>query len=76
MNLSQIDTRKLIYYCWERKLSPHAMAAELNITLDNGTVSESTYRQWVLQFNEGKFDAKYSDSSGRPSLYIDDTINQ
>ena len=52
------------------------IVAELNSTLANGTVSERICRQWVLQFNEGKFDLEDSDRYGRPSLDMDDTINQ
>jgi [histone H3]-lysine36 N-dimethyltransferase SETMAR len=76
MNFSQSDVRKCIYYCWKRGLAPAAIAAEMNSTLGPDTVSERTCRRWVAQYTDGNFVVDDKERSGRPSLDINDAIQQ
>jgi histone-lysine N-methyltransferase SETMAR len=76
MNFDREDLRKLIYFCWKRGLQTSDIHKEINGTLGNGVVSLRTCANWVAKFREGVNDVKDEERSGRPSLNLDQEIDE
>jgi histone-lysine N-methyltransferase SETMAR len=76
MNFDREDIRKLIYYGWKRGLHTSDINQEINKTLGNGVVSLRTCANWVSTFREGVYDVKDDERTGRPSLELDQKIDE
>lgn len=70
MNFNREDVRKLIFYCWKRKLSAVDIAKEINNTLGEGTTTSRTCSNWVKKFENGNFEVNEKVRSGRPSYEV------
>ena len=76
MEFSRNDIHKLLYYCWKRGLTPLEITAEVNSTLGNGTVSLRTCQRSISKFRSNNFDFDKREHAGRPSLDINEEIQQ
>jgi histone-lysine N-methyltransferase SETMAR len=76
MDSTRKDIRKLILYCWKRKLSTEDAAKEINSAFEGETTTQRTCRRWYQKFNAEEFDCNDSARGGRPSFDLDDSIEQ
>lgn len=59
-----------------RKLPAADIHKEINKTLGESTVSLNTVKKWMLIFSEGDFDLCDKKRSGRPSMDVEDRIQE
>jgi histone-lysine N-methyltransferase SETMAR len=76
MEFTRPDIHLLQYYCWKRGLTPSETCAEVNATLDHGTVSLRTCQRTSAKFRSGNFDFDKREQAGRPPFDIDEEIQQ
>ncbi len=76
MELSRENLRVILYYCWKRKMTAAAAGKEVNDVLGSGTITARTCQNLFHKFSSGDFDITDAARSGRPSLDIDDRIEE
>ena len=58
MDITNEDTRHLIYFFWRDGKNSVQISNKINEVLGEGTISDRTCRRWIERFEEGNFNAK------------------
>jgi transposase len=70
------DVRKIINYCFLRRLTPTKALKELCTTYGSDFVSLSTVKRWYGKFKSGEEEYEDAPRSGRPSKNLEDKIEE
>jgi histone-lysine N-methyltransferase SETMAR len=74
--MERTDVRKIINYCFLRRLSPMDALKEICATYGSDFVSLSTVKRWYRKFKSGEENFEDAQRSGRPSKSLDDKIEE
>lgn len=76
MDIDRSDIRVIVYYCWKRKMPAREIFQEVNNTLGSQTISLRTCYNLLNDYEAGRFQKVDAAREGRPSVDINDKIQE